>query len=110
MVNVEIQRSATRKTIALTVRQGTVIVKAPWYVPKYAINRFVTAKEKWIEQKLKIYQQQVNSPLFLFEHGSKLLYLGNTYALLIKQSTDNGISIQTKRYNLPINSTTRKET
>ena len=55
-VEVDIVRSS-RRTIALYVRPGgTLQIRAPWYVPVYALLQFVHQKTCWItkqREKLK---------------------------------------------------------
>ena len=67
-----------RKTIALHVRSdGSVEVRAPLWLPKKEIERFVAAKEKWISQKLaERYERQTRRAAFSLDYGDTVLYLG----------------------------------
>lgn len=59
----EIVRSR-RRTMALEVRRdGAVLVRAPWSVPRSAIEKFVSARESWvIQQQEKMAQRRVLHP------------------------------------------------
>ena len=41
-----------RRTIGAQIRDGRLIVRAPWYVTEAEINRFLQAHESWIETHL----------------------------------------------------------
>lgn len=48
-----------RKTIAITVSGGEITVRAPYGVSEDRIEKLLTDKRKWIEEKLSIYDQSV---------------------------------------------------
>jgi len=83
MIDYELTRSAKRKTIALSVRQGRVIVKAPWYATANFIEGFITSKLAWIEHKLALQKEHQSKRLYLFEPDSNVLYFGDIYRLVI---------------------------
>lgn len=81
-----------RKSIAIVVRpNGTVEVRAPKYVPEFAIKAFVKSKTEWIEKRLETVKKQITFPK-KFVNGEKFLYLGDEYELL----TGPYIKIETK--------------
>ncbi|MGB1261935.1 MAG: M48 family metallopeptidase [Cognaticolwellia sp.] len=45
-------RSARRKTVALQVRHGEVIVRAPSYVETAYIEKFMQLKKSWLQEKI----------------------------------------------------------
>jgi predicted metal-dependent hydrolase len=50
-VDIDIVRSS-RRTLALYVRPGgTLMIRAPWYVPVYSIMQFVREKSGWINRQ-----------------------------------------------------------
>lgn len=63
-------KRSQRKTIALLVRDGQVLVRAPFRVPKSRIDQFVLEKEDWILGKLEAYRKPGidfdNKSVFLF--------------------------------------------
>lgn len=71
-------RRAKRKTIAIHVRDGQVEVRAPWYVPALAIERFVSSKSLWIEQQLRKSPPQAADAWF---DGATLPYDGEHWCL-----------------------------
>jgi predicted metal-dependent hydrolase len=52
-VELDIVRSS-RRTVALYVKPGgTLLVRAPWYVPVTVLMHFVNQKTRWIERQMK---------------------------------------------------------
>jgi len=43
-----------RKTLALQIKNGELIVRSPKLMPKFLIENFVNKHEKWIERKMKV--------------------------------------------------------
>ena len=57
-MDIKIIRS-NRKTIAIEVtRDGEVVVRAPWLVPKKRLEQFVIEKNGWIQKTLKRVSQK----------------------------------------------------
>jgi len=72
-----------RKTICLQVKSGQLVVRAPYLVPRFLVDRFIHEKGKWIEKTLEksnIPQRKEKH----FEDGEKLLYLGEEKTLKLK--------------------------
>jgi predicted metal-dependent hydrolase len=66
-----------RKTLALQIKAGELIVRAPLKLPKSDIDKFIASKESWIADKLaqskeKLEQQKA----FSLTYGDKLLFRG----------------------------------
>lgn len=61
MVNFELIRSA-RRTIAVEIRNGRVIVRAPQRMSKAEIERFVASKADWINKHLEAAMQLQDVP------------------------------------------------
>jgi predicted metal-dependent hydrolase len=52
-VNIDIVRSS-RRTVALYVRPGgTLLIRAPWYVPVRMLMQFAADKRPWIEKQIR---------------------------------------------------------
>ncbi len=81
-----------RSSISIRILpDGTIEVRAPKYVPEFAIKAFVKSKQDWIEKRLAIVKK--NKPTKKqFTNGEKFLYLGNEYVLAI----GNYVKIQPK--------------
>lgn len=74
-----IVRSA-RRTVALHIVNGKLIVKAPRFVPEFMIKNFVKQKQNWILKNLKKIEKR-KKPKKSYEEGEKFLYLGDKYKL-----------------------------
>lgn len=89
--NIKITRSSRRSIAVGVLRDGTVEVRAPKYIPKFLIDQFVKSKSDWIEERLEFVAK--NKPkVQKFENGEKFLYLGKEYSLLL----GNYIHIETR--------------
>jgi len=81
MVDYTLTRSV-RKTIALHVRDGSIEVRAPLKSPQSVIDRFVSSKEKWIEDKLLYFSDRAKQRAnFHLNYGVSILYLGKKYPI-----------------------------
>jgi predicted metal-dependent hydrolase len=83
-VDIEIVRSS-RRTVALYVRPGgTLLIRAPWYVPVYSLMQFVRDKSVWIirqRKKLNKLQPAVyDTPL---QEDSLIPFMGRDITLKI---------------------------
>ena len=89
MLDYQLVRSARRKTIALQVKQGQVLVRAPHFVKKQIINDLVQTKSAWLKAKI-LEQSQVDQQYFDFMQGGSLFFLGQKVRLHITygKSTD----------------------
>jgi len=85
MIDFQVVRSARRKTLSLQVKQGKVLVRAPYYVDKKTINALVQEKSAWLKAKV-IEQSPLNQQYCSFNHGDKLLFLGQLVRLHISFS------------------------
>jgi predicted metal-dependent hydrolase len=99
----EIQRSA-RRTISLLVNQDlSVLIKAPLKCSEQDILLLLDKKKNWIAQKQKIiinFHESVQ-PISCI-NGNSLLYLGNSYTIIIKKQIDK-IKIEERYIIIPEN-------
>jgi len=80
-----------RKTVTIYVREDCVEVRAPLHMPKYMIDRFVTSKEKWIEDKQsRLIEQAKKREGFRLDYGSLLTYRGGQYPVAAKEGVRAG--------------------
>jgi len=98
-----------RKSIAVVVRpDGTVEVRAPKYIPEFAINMFVKSKSDWIKERqsfLKKHRKVAKT----FENGERIVYLGESYILELGNYTQ--VEVKGEKLKFPIALKTRgKET
>ncbi len=69
MIPYQIIRSAKRKTIALQLKSGELVVRAPFGVTQQYIERLVSSKQAWIASKLHCYLQREK---ITADHATKL--------------------------------------
>lgn len=77
--NYRLIRSA-RKTLSLSVEDAQLIVRAPRRAPKYWIEEFIAQKQGWIEQQLKLEEQQLANKLRL-QNGLQFTLAGHPKTL-----------------------------
>lgn len=86
-----------RNSISIQIdSQGKLIVKAPFLMPKFLINRFIAQKSDWITKRIKTIQDHQPQIAKQYAHGEEYIYLGNTYFLEIGSYKE--ISISDKLY------------
>jgi len=84
-VELDIVRSS-RRTVALYVKPGgTLLVRAPWYVPVSVLMHFIHQKTGWIERQMKRLKD-VKPPgeIPLVADGSVIPFLGRQVTVKVK--------------------------
>ncbi len=81
VIEYKIARSG-RKTLSLQVRQGQVLVRAPYCVDEKFISTLIHKKSAWLKAKIA-QQSQANSFCCQFSQGSTLFLLGQLITLNI---------------------------
>jgi len=75
-----------RKTIAIYVRDGGAEVRAPLNTPKYEIDKFVAAKEKWIKNRLAALSERLSQRNnFRLDYGASVTYRSRQYTIAAKE-------------------------
>lgn len=95
-------RSSRRKSMALVIKQGEVIVRIPTKLALSTAQDFVDKKRHWIKQKL---EQLPTKQVKAYTNGESFLFLGETYELKIHTSgpentikhDTHGITLYTKK-------------
>ena len=77
-LDVQVRRSARRRTLALQVRGGVVTAYAPATLPDATIRAFVEAKQGWLRQHVGEQRRRSVPPL---SDGAALPFLGETLTL-----------------------------
>lgn len=74
-----------RKSLSLAIgKDGSLLVKAPNWLPKYQIEEFIRQKSDWIQTKrLELYQKQQQKAAHTFQEGDCFLFLGERYYLRV---------------------------
>lgn len=71
-----------RKTLAIQIDSGRVVVKAPMKYPESQIDAFVYKKKKWIEKHLEYSRKK---PFFSYMDGEIFHYLGQQKIVWVKE-------------------------
>jgi len=77
---------SNRKTAALYIKNGTIIVRAPNKMPISEIEKFIIKNEEWILPKLqKSQDQQAKRDSFALNYGDFLNYRGGKCKIVSKE-------------------------
>lgn len=83
MLEYQLIRSARRKTLGLQVKQGRVIVRAPYYLTNKQIVHFINEKSTWLQAKIDLQKQQPEPKPRAFTQGTLLWIKGEQKTLTI---------------------------
>ena len=79
------------KNVYISIENGEVVVKAPWYVTQAQIQNIIERKRKWILDALQKYQASPRKAK-AYSDGEQFQILGKTYILNIYyQDTDKAM-------------------
>lgn len=81
------KKYSNRKTLALQVLDGQVIVRAPFNTPDSYVDSFIESKKSWLEKRLSLYQ-----PLG-YEGQDTLRVFGNLYSVQIENASRFGVML-----------------
>jgi predicted metal-dependent hydrolase len=85
-------RSARRRSISIEISKGLVTVRAPFFVAKVEIEKFVQSKAQWVQQKCEQQLVQVEKiPERVYETGSLLPYLGISLNLCVARGHQSSL-------------------
>lgn len=87
-VEVDIVRSS-RRTVALYVKPGgTLLIRAPWYVPVNVLMQFVRQKTSWIERQIKKLKdvRPLAEPLVI-DDGSIIPFMGRQVTVKVARGS-----------------------
>lgn len=93
----QIKRSVKRKSVAIIIKKGEVVVRAPYFVSKNTIAHLVNTKSDWVEKKLAestLNMQQQTHHEKQFVDGETFLYLGQHYTLKLLYGSQHSITIE----------------
>lgn len=78
---IRIERSSRRKTLAIHIKYGEVLIKAPQCLPIKQLNAMVTGKINWIRAKIAAQAKFERPKPKRFVEGERFPYLGRHYRL-----------------------------
>lgn len=87
-MNYELTRS-NRKSMTIIIRDGKVLVKAPYQVDQAMIDRFVISRSAWIQSKLAMYEQ----PGFDLATMDQVRLFGTLYQIQLHSDTRFKVSV-----------------
>lgn len=80
----ELVRSSRRRSISIEIAKAQVVVRAPYFVAKTDIEKFVREKSLWVQQKLAQQEQQLSDlPQYTFADRSSMPFLGEQLTLVV---------------------------
>jgi len=80
-----------RKTIALQIRGGALLVRAPLKTPIHEIERFINAKSSWIADKLWRSSKQLEQrEAFKLNYGDSITYRGKAFSVTARDGNKFG--------------------
>ncbi|RZA06773.1 MAG: M48 family peptidase [Moraxellaceae bacterium] len=80
----DVVRSARRRSMSIEISKAQVVVRAPYFVARVDIEKFVREKSSWVQQKLAQQEEQLSAlPTYSFANGSYLPYLGEQLILVV---------------------------
>ena len=89
------------KNIYITIENGEVVIKAPWYTTRNQIQEVVESKRDWIMKKLEEYNVSPRKAKE-YEDGEKFQILGESYYLNIYYKDINNAILNVENENIEI--------
>ena len=89
------------KNLYISIQNGEVVVKAPWYVTASQIQDVVESKRAWIMKKLQEYQVSPRK-VKEYEDGENFQILGKSYTLNIYYQEANSATLNVQNGNISI--------
>jgi len=86
---------SSRRTVALYIRPGgTLLIRAPWYVPVYVILHFVEAKAPWIlKQRNRLKDIKPAHPEEIYADGAVVFFMGKGLTIRVCSQNRYDVSI-----------------
>lgn len=87
--DIEIKLNKKRaRSITTRVRDGEVIVSAPYYVSQKEVIEVIEKQLPWIKKHLEKAVKKKNNSRLKYEDGESIYFLGSKYELKIKEQKD----------------------
>ncbi len=102
-VEIDIIRSS-RRTVALYVKPGgTLLIRAPWYVPVHLLMQFVRQKTAWIERQLRrVKDARPLAEPTLTDDGSVIPFMGRQVTVRVNAGDRNSAVLKENELHLTL--------
>ncbi|REL30505.1 M48 family metallopeptidase [Thalassotalea euphylliae] len=86
--------SDKRKTIGLQVKHGLITVRAPSFVDKTFVERFVASKASWLRAKVSQQHNTENRlPRYRLMDGGRMLFMGKEFDITVQTGRRSSIDL-----------------
>lgn len=89
----QLVKSGRRKTIALQIKQGKVLVRAPYHLSDEFVAQFVASKNAWLRSKLDQYSPSQTDNICRFRNGDRLFIGGEVKFLVIDYAEKASVNV-----------------
>ena len=89
------------RNLYISIQNGEVVVKAPWYITRTQIQEVVESKRNWIMKKLQEYQESPRK-VKEYEDGESFQILGKKYELNIYYQEMNSATLNVENGKISI--------
>jgi hypothetical protein len=92
---VVVRSKKRRKTLSLNLRKdGSIVIQAPWNMPKSEIDNFFYRKKDWVGRKIRESEEiQTGVSPKRFLPGEVFLFLGFSYPLMVDDRNNDGLPL-----------------
>ena len=92
MLDYQLVYSDRRRTLALQIKKGQLVVRAPSFLAKTDIDQFVLTKKDWLEKKLALFVTSIRGN-FTFAQGDKLYIYGEEKTFFWQESAVDSVKV-----------------
>lgn len=92
MIEYHLKRSTKRKRIAIEVKQGKVLVKAPFFVETTYIEQLLSNKRHWLESTIALQREKQIESNCIQDNG-QLWFLGQLYSIKFEFKKENYVVV-----------------
>ncbi|AFU99394.1 M48 family metallopeptidase [Simiduia agarivorans] len=105
-----IATSARRRTLAIQVRAGQVIVRRPRGVSDAEVHALLVRKSRWIKAKLQLQAERLATEVeHSFETGDRFDWLGQAQVLTVQRGRESSLQHQPGAIHITLSSRARRD-
>src|SRR5512133_3020668 len=93
-VEYDIIRSS-RRTVALYIKPGgSLLIRAPWFVPAYILLKYVESKAPWITRhREKLKHIKPDQTDLLLNEGDAIPFMGSELTVITAEGVRNSVTV-----------------